>query len=151
MPPFPYSFILEDDMREAQANGEDVGEIDNGNNSFFESLEKYKIVAKETDDEHRLEHKERLLAAQGELLDAIDEGLSVNDTIRAAYEFRKRAYETRTELSNLLQEIASEESDIEIFKEQLKMANQKLEEQGIKTIPLEEILPEYEENEGNLQ
>lgn len=148
MPPFPYSFLLEDDMRAAQERGEDVGEIDNGNNAFLDSLAKYRIAAKETDDEHRLEHKEKLLTAQGELLDAIDEGLSVNDTIRAAYEFRKRAYETRTELSNLLREIASEEgTDIESFKKQLEYANDKLKEEGILTIPIEEILPDYEEEE----
>lgn len=148
MPPFPYSFLLEDDMRKAQARGEDVGEIDNGNQHFLESLAKFKITAKETDDDHRLEHKEKLITAQGELLDAIDEGLSVNDTIRAAYEFRKRAYEMRTELCNLLHEIADEEGmDIETFKEQLVYANDKLKEEGIKAIPLEEILPDCEEDE----
>ena len=152
MPPFPYSFMLEDDMREAQARGEDVGEIDNGNKSFLDSLAKFKIVAKETDDDHRLEHKEKLIAAQSELLEALDDGLSVNDSIRAAYEFRKRAYEMRTELSSLLQEIASEETtDIHIFKEQLEMANAKLKEEGIKTIPIEEILPDYEEEAGEEQ
>lgn len=149
MPPFPYSFLLEDDMREAVANGEDVGEIDNGNKAFLDSLAKYKIMAKETDDEHRLEHKEKLITAQSELLEALDEGYSVNDTIRAAYEFRKQAYETRTELSNLLREIAEEEdTDIKIFKEQLEIANARLKEQGIKTIPLEEILPEYEDEDS---
>jgi len=95
MPPFPYSFLLEDDMREAAERGEDVGEIDNGNAAFLESLKKFKIVAKDTDDEHRLEHKAKLIEAQGELLSGLDRGLSVNDSIRAAYEFRKRAYETR--------------------------------------------------------
>ena len=145
MPPFPYSFLLEDDMREAAARGEDVGEIDNGNKSFLEGLAKFKIVAKETDDEHRLDHKEKLLAAQSELLESIDEGLSVNDVIRSAYEFRKRAYEVRTELTNLLRDIAAEgEMDIDTFKEQLKIANGKLHDEGIKAIPLEEILPEYE-------
>lgn len=149
MPPFPYSFLLEDDMREAAAKGEDVGEIDNGNKAFLDSLAKYKIMAKETDDEHRLEHKEKLITAQSELLGALDEGYSVNDTIRAAYEFRKQAYETRTELSNLLREIAEEEdTDIKIFKEQLEIANARLKEQGIKTIPLEEILPEYEDEDS---
>lgn len=149
MPPFPYSFLLEDDMREAAANGEDVGEIDNGNKAFLDSLAKYKIMAKETDSEHRLEHKEKLIAAQSELLDAMDEGYSVNDTIRAAYEFRKQAYETRAELCNLLTEIAQEEdTDIEIFKEQLEIANARLAEKGIKAIPLEEILPEYEDEDA---
>ena len=147
MPPFPYSFLLEDDMREAKARGEDVGEIDNGNKDFIESLAKFKIVAKETDDNHRLAHKEKLLAAQGELLDAIDEGLSVNDTIRAAYEFRKRAYKMRTELSDFLREIAAKETGMDDFKEQVKMVNSKLKEEGIKTIPIEEILPDYEESE----
>lgn len=146
MPPFPYSFMLEDDMHEAKARGEDVGEIDNGNKTFLESLAKFKIVAKETDDKHRIEHKEKLVAAQVELLDSIDKGLSVNDTIRAAYEFRKRAYEMRTELSNVLRENASEETDIDSFKKQLEMVNSKLEEEGIKTIPIEEILPDYEED-----
>lgn len=149
MPPFPYSFLLEDDMRQAAAAGEDVGEIDNGNKAFLESLAKYKIVAKETDDAHRLAHKERLIAAQGELLDSMGEGFSVNDTIRAAYEFRKQAYETRTELCGLLTEIAREgDTDIKIFKEQLEIANARLKEQGIKEIPLEEILPDYEDGDA---
>jgi predicted nucleic acid-binding Zn-ribbon protein len=114
---------------------------------FIDSLAKFKIVAKETDDNHRLAHKEKLIEAQGELLDAIDEGLSVNDTIRAAYEFRKRAYKMRTELSNFLREIAAKETGMDDFKEQVKMVNSKLKEEGIKTIPIEEILPDYEESE----
>ncbi len=147
MPPFPYSFLLEDDMRKAAAAGEEVGEIDNGNKGFLEDLAKHRIQAKEGDDADRLAHKERLLQAQGELLEALDEGLSVNDAIRAAYEFRKRAYETRTELSGLLREISKEDGmDIGTFREQLDIANAKLAEQGIKTIPLEEILPDAEED-----
>ena len=45
MPPFPYSFLIEDDMREAAAKGEEVGEIDNGNKAFLDSLKKWKIAA----------------------------------------------------------------------------------------------------------
>lgn len=139
MPPFPYSFLLEDDMRKAAASGEEVGEIDNGNKTFLEGLKKFRIVAKEGDDERRLNHKAALLAAQDELLRGMDEGLSVNDSIRAAYEFRKHAYELRSEAIKTMTEFIEAGEDVEETISVLKQMNAKFAEEGIKAILPEEI------------
>ena len=144
MPPFPYSFLIEDDMKEAAAKGDDVGEIDNGNKSFLESLKKWKIAAKETDDDHRLEHKQKLIEAQTELLAGIDEGISVNDAIRAAYEFRKRAYEMRSTIVSTLTELYAEDGDAEHTIRQIKDLNNRLAEEGIKKIAVGEVIEDYE-------
>lgn len=148
MPPFPYSFLMEDDMKEAASRGEDVGEIDNGNKTFLESLKKWKIAAKENDDDHRLEHKEKLLQAQQELIDGMNEGVSVNDSIRAAYEFRKQAFEFRSTIVNTLTEMAAEGDPPEKTIEMLRDVNKQLAKEGIKTIPVVEILPDYEVDES---
>ena len=150
MPPFPYSFMIEDDAKAAAANGEDVGEIDNGNKSFMESLKKWKIVAKETDDDKRIEHKSKILDAQTELLAGIDEGMSVNDSIRAAYEFRKRAYEMRSTIIKTLSEFAEGEENHEDTIKSIKEMNTRLEEEGIKKINISEVLPDYED-EGEIK
>jgi hypothetical protein len=144
MPPFPYSFLVEDDM---QARGEDTRGIDNGNKGFLESLKKLKIQAKETDDEHRLAHKQKLIEAQSELLAGIDEGISVNDSIRAAYEFRKRAYEMRSTIINTLSELHQKDGNDEDTIRQVKDMNNRLAEEGIKTISIGEVIPDYEEPE----
>ena len=147
MPPFPYSFMIEDDAKEAAANGVDVGEIDNGNKLFVESLKKWKIVAKETDDDKRIEHKSKILEAQAELLAGIDEGMSVNDSIRAAYEFRKRAYEMRSTIIKTLSEFAEGEESHEDTIKSIKEMNARLEEEGIKKINISEVIPDYEDEE----
>ena len=145
MPPFPYSFLIEDDMKEAAAKGEEVGEIDNGNKAFLDSLKKWKIAAKETDDEHRLEHKQKLIEAQSELLSGLDEGISVNDAIRAAYEFRKRAYEMRSTIVNTLTELHTKDGNDEDTIRQIKDMNNRLAEEGIKKIAIGEVIEDYEE------
>lgn len=144
MPPFPYSFLVEDDMK---ARGEDTRGVDNGNRGFLESLKKFKIQAKETDDEHRLAHKQKLIEAQSELLAGIDEGISVNDSIRAAYEFRKRAYEVRSTIVNTLSELHQKDGNDEDTIRQVKDMNNRLAEEGIKTISIGEVIPDYEEPE----
>ena len=145
VPPFPYSFLLEDDMRRAAAEGETTGEIDNGNAAFLEGLKKFRIVAKDGDDERRLSHKEALLNAQEDLLKGIDEGLSVNDTIRAAYEFRRRAYELREEAIRTMVGFLGAGDSIEDTLSVLNQMNGKFAEEGIKAIQPEEIgiEPEY--------
>ena len=145
MPPFPYSFLIEDDMREAAAKGEEVGEIDNGNKAFLDSLKKWKIAAKETDDEHRLEHKQKLIEAQSELLSGLDEGISVNDAIRAAYQFRKRAYEMRSTIVETLTELHTKDGNAEDTIRQIKDMNNRLAEEGIKKIAIGEVIEDYEE------
>lgn len=144
MPPFPYSFLIEDDMK---ARGEDTRGVDNGNKGFLDALKKFKIVAKETDDEHRLDHKQKLIAAQSELLAGIDEGISVNDSIRAAYEFRKRAYEMRSTIINTLSELHEKDGDSEDTIRQINDMNNRLAEEGIKKIAIGEVIPDYEEPE----
>jgi len=146
MPPFPYSFLLEDDMK---ARGEDVSEVDNGNKLFLESLQKFKIQAKETDDEHRLAHKQKLIEAQGDLLAGIDQGISVNDSIRAAYEFRKRAYEMRSTIIKTLTELHEKDGDTEGTVRQIKDLNNKLAEEGIKKISVGEVIEDYDIEEGD--
>lgn len=147
MPPFPYSFLLEDDMKAAAERGEDVGKIENGNKMFLESLKKWKITAKETDDERRLEHKSNILEAQAELLAGMDEGISVNDSIRAAYEFRQRAYEMRSTIIKTMAEFHAEGDSQEDIIRQIKDMNKRLEEEGIKKIAIGEVIPDYEEEE----
>lgn len=146
MPPFPYSFLTEDDQKAA---GADPAKIDNGNKAFIESLKKWKLAAKETDDEHRLEHKQKLLEAQNELLAGLDEGVSVNDSIRAAYEFRKNAYEMRSTIIKTLSELAANEEDHAGTIEQIHDMNKRLAEEGIKAIPIQSVIPDYEEEENN--
>lgn len=135
--PFPYSFLSEDSQKEQGV------ESDNGNEEFLASLKRWKIVAKETDDEHRLEHKERLINAQKELLDGIDNGISVNDSIRAAYEFRKRAFEMRNTIVETLTEIADGEDDHAHTIEQIEDMNRRLDEEGIKRIAITDVIPDY--------
>ena len=147
MPPFPYSFLIEDDLKEAKERGEEVGEIENGNKIFIESLKKWKITAKETDSDSRLRHKSNIIEAQAELLSAMDEGISVNDSIRAAYEFRKRAYETRSTIIQTLSEFAANEVDHTDTIRQIKDLNYKLSEEGIKKIAISEVIHDYEEEE----
>ena len=141
VPPFPYSFILEDD---AKKQGDTAS---NGNDMFLESLRKMKIQAKDTDSEAVAKHKEAIVTAQMDLLDGIKEGLSVNDSIRAAYEFRVRAYEYREGLKSSLREWAEENPTREDFAKALAEINNKLKEEGIKAIPTEEVMPELEEDD----
>jgi phage terminase large subunit-like protein len=147
MPPFPYSFLIEDDLKEAKERGEEVGKIENGNKMFLESLKKWKITAKENDSDNRLKHKANILEAQAELLSAMDEGMSVNDSIRAAYEFRKRAYETRSTIIQTLSEFVAEGNDHSDIISQINDLNNRLSEEGIKKIAISEVIPDYEEEE----
>ena len=139
IPPFPYSFLVEDDQKKS---GQPA---DNGNNAFLESLRKLQIRAKETDSKSLTKHKEDIVTAQMDLLDGIKEGLSVNDTIRAAYEFRVRAHEYRNSAITALREWAAENPTRADFDKALADLNAKLAEEGIKTIPAEEVVPELEE------
>ena len=145
MPPVPFSFMIDDDVIEqAKISGERVVTIDGGNKRFKDELAKWKITAKETDGEARLKRKQELLGVQLELLNGIDEGISVNDSIRAAWEFRKNAYEARNELISALTEMHEADPDISITKELIKKANEKLAADGIKTINTEEVVLDYE-------
>jgi len=151
MPPVPYSFMMEDDeIKAAQEEGRPKEKGINGNDRFFDELKKWKITIKETDDLKRTERKQALLQAQLDLVSGIDEGLSVNDTIRAAYEFRKRAFEARNEMISLLTELHGKEGgDVSITKSMIKEANQKLAAEGIKAIMTEEVIADYDpEAEG---
>lgn len=139
MIPFPFSFLAEDEVGRTG---------DGGNKEFLESLKKFKIQAKETDGERRLDHKANLISAQQELLKGIDEGLSVNDSIRAAYEFRVRAYEMRKTIIDTLAEYYAQDGNIEATKKDIKEMNERLAEEGIKTIDIENVIPDYEEEEN---
>ncbi|MBQ5530656.1 MAG: hypothetical protein IIT98_01450, partial [Kiritimatiellae bacterium] len=83
-----------------------------------------------------------------ELIDGMNEGVSVNDSIRAAYEFRKQAFEFRSTIVNTLTEMAAEGDPPEKTIEMLRDVNKQLAKEGIKTIPVVEILPDYEADES---
>ena len=148
MPPVPFTFMMEDAaLEEAAKSGEAVVVFDGGNKRFKEELEKWKITIKETDSEKRAAKKQELLETQLELLKGIDEGVSVNDSIRAAYEFRKQAFEARSELMKTISEMHEMDPDVDITKELVKKANEKLAVDGIKEITYGEVIPDYEEEE----
>ena len=149
MPPVPFSFMMEDDAIKAAAeSGERLVVMDGGNSRFKEEMKKWKITIKETDSEQRAAKKQELLESQLELLRGIDDGISVNDSIRAAYEFRKRAYEVRTELLNTISELHAEDPDVDITKELVRRANEKLAADGIKKISYSDVMPDYDGEEN---
>lgn len=146
--PFPYSFMDEDEAkRRAEAEGK-VAKTDNGNAAFKDALGKFRIAAKATDGEDRLAFKEKMIGAQMELISSLDEGLSVNDAIRAAYEFRVRAYETRNAAIETMSGFLAQGDSVEDTKEILAEMNAKFDEEGIKRILPEEIGIEEPEGEG---
>lgn len=148
IPPVPFSFMMDDAiMEEASRKGDAVVVFDGGNKRFKEELEKWKITIKETDSEQRAAKKQEMLESQLELLKGLDEGISVNDSIRAAYEFRKQAHEIRCELKKTITELHDADPDVDITKELVRKANEKLAADGIKKIAYQEIMPDYEEEE----
>lgn len=146
--PFPFSFMDEDESKQMAAeNGEPQPETTDGNREFQEALKRFQIKAKATDSDERLAFKERLLSAQSELLSSMDEGISVNDAIRAAWEFRKRAYEMRTTIVNTLAELHSKDGNDSDTIAQIEDMNKRLAEEGIKKIEINEVIEDYETEE----
>ena len=146
MPPVPFTFMLEDEeLKQAEKDGKRVVSLDGGNKRFQEELAQWKITIKDTDSDSRAAKKQELLQSQLDLLNGIDDGISVNDSIRAAYEFRQQAYKTRQGLMSALSEIHEVDPDVEITKGLIDKANEKLTGEGIKTISYEEVIPDYEE------
>ena len=78
------------------------------------------------------------------MLKGIDGGLSVNDTIRAAYEFRQRAYKLREEAIKTMIGFLESGDSIEDTVSVLNQMNNKFSEEGIKAILPEEIGIELE-------
>lgn len=147
MPPIPFAFMMEDaELESAMLEGKPESEVtpSNGNSTFCEELEKWKITIKDTDSLERAERKKLLLDIQLDLLKGINEGVSVNDAIRSAWEFRKKAYEMRCELISSLKQMDEADPNPETALEMLKFANEKLAEEGIKPIHPEEAYPDYE-------
>lgn len=142
--PFPYSFFSEDSQVE---QGLDDTEIENGNKMFLDSLKEWQIKVKDTDGESRIRLKENLLQAQTELLQALKDGVSVNDSIRAAYEFRKGAFEMRNAIIETLSDFAEDPENQDIVIRQIGEMNEKLSEEGIKKITLGDVFPDYEGDE----
>lgn len=149
MPPVPFSFMMEDDaIKAAEENGERLVVSDGGNKRFKDEMAKWKITIKDTDSEQRAAKKQELLESQLELLKGIDDGITVNDSIRAAYEFRKRAYEARMGLMDTISELHAEDPNVDVTKELVKKANEKLAADGIKQISCSDVIPDYEEEEN---
>jgi hypothetical protein len=132
---------------EAEKNGEKVVSIDNGNQRFIEEMKKWKITVKDTDTEQRAAKKMELIETQLDLMDGIEQGISVNDSIRAAWEFRKKAYESRVDLMKTIAELHESDPDVNTTKKLIKKANEHLEKDGILPITIGEILPELEEEQ----
>ena len=145
MIPWPYTFLDEDD---AKARGMEV-KGDGGTKEFLDSLNKYRIAVKDGDSEERIAYKEKLVAAQAELLEGIAAGMSVNDSIRAAYEFRKHAYELRSTAIKTMREFLEAGDTVENTRDVLKAMNEKLKEEGIRTISEEDIGIESEDDSEN--
>ena len=143
----PLYCVMKKAVKAAADSGARLVVSDGGNKRFQEELAKWKITIKDTDSEQRAAKKQELLESQLELLNGIDEGISVNDSIRAAYEFRKRAYEVRTGLMNAISELHAEDPNVAITKELVKKANEKLAADGIKQISCADVMPDYEEEE----
>lgn len=144
-PIIPFSFMFEDDAIEsAVSRGESVVSFDGGNRRFLEELKKWKVTIKDGDSEARVAAKKGLIDVQLELLKNIDEGISVNDSIRAAYEFRIKAAEVRSDMIAGLKEVHASDPDIAVTKEMIATANKQLEEEGILLIQEEDIFSEEE-------
>ncbi len=152
MPPVPFSFMQEDMALEAAArDGAALVESDGGNRRFMEELAKWKITVKDSDSEARAAKKRELLASQLELVKGIEEGLSVNDAIRSAYDFRVKAYETRRNLLSAISEMHESDPDVATTRELIKTANEKLAEEGIKAISDGEVIPDYDDTNQSEQ
>ena len=140
-----FSFMFEDDARAAaEAEGREY-KGDGGNKDFLESLKKWKVTMKESDGESLAATKENLVKSQLELLDGLKEGLSPNDSIRAAYEYRVKAAEFRHELIDMLKEIHTKENnDVAATRGLIAEANKILDEKGFMRIHEESVLSDEE-------
>lgn len=142
-PCIPFSFMFEDDaIAAAAARGESVLTVDGGNKKFLEDLRKWKVTIKEGDSEARVKAKNELVDAQLELLKGIDEGVSVNDSIRAAYQYRVEAARRRTALMDSIREIHKEDPDVGVTRGLIEKVNEQLNEEGIIPIEEESVIPE---------
>ena len=89
---------------------------------------------KPQDGESTMDMKRRTLEARLDLLDAIDQGMSVKDALKEAYVQRVRAYEARQAYIEGLQEYAAENPPKKDFEDVLLDVNSKLRAKGIKVI-----------------
>ena len=148
----PMGFMFEDDAIEtARLEGQTVIESDGGNKQFLNDLKKWKVTVKETDGDHVAAHKSKLVDAQLELLDGIKDGITVNDAIRAAYEFRVRAAEARRSMVDMITELRGEQGEDARDEDTLALirkCNEKLAKEGIVEIDPAEIIEDYEPPEG---
>lgn len=143
----PMGFMFEDDaIATAELEGQKIITVDGGNKDFLDSLKKWKVTIKESDSDAVATHKEKLVDAQLEILDGIKDGISVNDAIRAAYEFRVRAAEARRSMVEMITEMRNDPNTAPDEAETLAMikkCNEKLAEEGIIAIDPVEIIEDY--------
>ena len=144
-----FSFMSDDvALSHARAKGDTLITLDGGNEAFLDSIKKWKVTIKDDDDDDCVARKQRLVDAQLELIKGIDEGLTVNDSIRAAYQYRVRAFEAREEMIKMLSELHRQEgSNNEDTIAMIKKANENLAAEGIKEIYPEDVIDDYEEVE----
>ena len=130
--PFPYSFMAEGDDKEQD-------------DDFLKNFKK-KIVFDKNDSDAEREHKAAMLQSRLDLLDALNEGKSVNQTIKEAYQYRMHCFECRNALCSDLTSWVKEYNPTEKeFETMFKKYNDKLGESGIKPLEREEVLVEDNE------
>ena len=145
----PFGFMFDEvAMNMEAADGAAVVELRDGNAKFLEEMKKWKVALKEGDSKGKLQAKQNLIDAQLDLLSGLDEGISVNDSIKAAYEFRVKAAEFRKNLVTSIRELQTDDpSDVEAVKAMVKHANEQLDREGFVRIGMDEIIEGYEEEE----
>ena len=141
-PIIPFGFMFEDEDDESE------GKSDGGNAAFLESLKKWKLTVKSTDSETTAEAKKNLAEAQMELLRNMGEGLSVNDSIRAAYDFRVRAAATRNSFIDAIKGVYEQDGNADLARKVMKDMNKRLAEEGILEISEADILPDLDDDGG---
>ena len=141
-PIIPFGFMFEGDE-----DDESEEASDGGNKAFIESLKKWKLTVKDTDTKERAEAKKRIAEAQIELLDNIGKGLTVNDSIRAAYDYRVRAAATRNSFIDAIKEVYEQDGNADLARQVMKDMNKRLAEEGILEIAESDVLPEAEVEE----
>ena len=125
-------------LMEVKDKGQKINILSLGDDEFIKSL-KHKVALRENDSQTRAESKQKILQARLDLLDALDQGMSVKDTIKEDYIQRVRAYEARQAYIEDLRDWALENPNAAEFRQGLEETNKKLGEKGIKKITLDDL------------
>ena len=124
--------------------GGETGSSDGGNKAFLDSLKKWQVALKDDDSDDRVAFKQSLFDSQLELIKDIDAGGTVNDSIRAAYEYRVKAAEFRDSVVEMIKTMHSEDGDLKTTRKLIAEANRKLADKGFVLIDEHHIFTEEE-------